>query len=775
MRVLILAVACVFCAVIANAATIHVPADHPTIQAGIDSASSGDTVLVAPGTYLENIDFMGKLVVVISSDGTGSTVIRAASPTQAVVSFVSGEPKGAAISGFTVTGSGFGGVFCDGSSPTVMGNVVTGNSSDRDNNSPGIDLNNTTDALIKGNLIRANNADSYGAAIHLEYSSWNDTICYNVIYGNTGVGEIRALGTISGTVIYNNTISVTTHSGITNQGSGPLEARNNIVFFADPWAMQGDFLAEYNCTFNNVGDYNFTPGVGNIYGDALFVDTVNHDYNLLSGSQCIDAGDPDSQYDDPDGTRNDMGAFYRPHDSSDIDGDSILSIDDNCVYTYNPNQVDTDGDDVGDVCDNCPGVANADQADGDYDGFGDMCDTCTDFDGDGYGDPGFPINICPDDNCPLAYNVSQEDLDIDGVGDSCDNCLSAYNPDQENSDSDQHGDSCDNCPQVSNPGQEDVNGDGIGDACDTISCADIDGSGDIDIGDLFYFYRYLFEGGPAPDFLGVADLDRCTGINVLDFCRFCEYLFCGWGPPYCDNMSECPPTPSGEITVDHVDGLLQGDTVQTGRLITFYLRFYNDLSNTVEDLTNGFRVYSPSGATWTTTTALGTYAFGYFFYWGDVINYYGVTGSATDTIGIGGACMSISGGIPQGFDTITHTITIGPIPQEYSGGEICLDSCWFPPHGQWLWSSGCYPYEPSWDGPHCFAIKYCCEVRGDVDYSGACDVGDLTYLVAYLFQGGPEPLCMEAADIDGSSSIDVADLAYLVAYLFLGGPAPPPC
>lgn len=45
---------------------IHVPADYPTIQAGIDAATNGDTVLVDTGTYVENINYMGKSIVIAS-------------------------------------------------------------------------------------------------------------------------------------------------------------------------------------------------------------------------------------------------------------------------------------------------------------------------------------------------------------------------------------------------------------------------------------------------------------------------------------------------------------------------------------------------------------------------------------------------------------------------------------------------------------------------------------------------------------------------------------
>jgi hypothetical protein len=94
---------------------IHVPAQAPTIQQGMDLAQTGDTVLVAEGHYYEQISFKGKAITVASEfimDGDTShiskTIIDGSQHVDpdsgSVVYFVNGETKNSVLYGFTITG-----------------------------------------------------------------------------------------------------------------------------------------------------------------------------------------------------------------------------------------------------------------------------------------------------------------------------------------------------------------------------------------------------------------------------------------------------------------------------------------------------------------------------------------------------------------------------------------------------------------------------------------------------------------------------------------------
>ncbi len=304
---------------------INVPADQPTIQVGIDASTIADTVLVQPGTYVENINFNGKLITLGSlflttqdSSYILSTIIDGNAASR-VVSFVSSENSSAILNGFTITNgsSSYGaGIYCNGASPTLVNLLIKENTAI--SGGGGVSCYHASPTFKNVTLIN-NHTDSQGGGIYC--------------YGNSN-------SLIENVTISNNTATV--GGGIWSHTSEP-NIINSILWNNSPWEIDLNSSAitvsysdieggEAGIAINNNCTVNWLDG--NIDEDPLFVDAGNGDYNLTEGSPCIDAGDPSSPL-DPDGTTADMGAWFYDQSSA-IEENEIQNVNYNLSNYPNP-------------------------------------------------------------------------------------------------------------------------------------------------------------------------------------------------------------------------------------------------------------------------------------------------------------------------------------------------------------------------------------------------------------------------------------------------------
>ena len=199
---------------------INIPQDYSTIQAGIDAASDGDALLVAAGTYYENIDFGGKNIIITSEEGPEETIINGGFEGSAVV-IRNGEGSDAVLHGFTITNgmSGLsmteqnpelyphgGGVSIFDASPTISYNIITKNASVDFGGGISID-GESARPLIVNNRIRENITHYHAAGISVKDGA-TPIIRGNTITDNTcetSSGGILVLGR-SGGLIENNYI-----------------------------------------------------------------------------------------------------------------------------------------------------------------------------------------------------------------------------------------------------------------------------------------------------------------------------------------------------------------------------------------------------------------------------------------------------------------------------------------------------------------------------------------------------------------------------------------
>jgi len=212
--------------VVSAQTTIHVPGDQATIQGAINVANNGDTVLVAPGTYYENINFKGKAITVTSSGGTAVTAIDGGG-NESVVTFTSGEGSSSVLNGFTLQHGAAspnnrymgGGIYVSGGSPVITNNIVQYNTSC--GGGFGIGLYFSSPLIQNNSIVNNNNRNAScsggdGGGILVGGAGTaqiiGNVVANNAAFSGDGGGiELFAAGT---PVIRNNVISGNTASGL---------------------------------------------------------------------------------------------------------------------------------------------------------------------------------------------------------------------------------------------------------------------------------------------------------------------------------------------------------------------------------------------------------------------------------------------------------------------------------------------------------------------------------------------------------------------------------
>ena len=311
---------------------------YNTIQEAINASPDGDTVIVLPGTYFENVEVNFRNLVL------GSRYMDTEDPAYITSTIIDGNNTGKALFFRQSTGTieGF----------TMQHGLVN------DYGGGGIHTLEA-DVVISNCFITDNHhtlAENYYAG-GLACMGGNVTIDHCTVTGNTSVNGTGAIVAGYGNINIMNSL-MTNNSGVksfdfSSEAGNIINttlAGNYGLFSAVSSAMTIQNCIVWNTTSESndlgmIGTVNYTnsaylmPGTGNTAVNPLFQNPALGDYHLRLGSPCIDAGNPDPSYNDPDDTRNDMGFYGGPQGTSYTYNDAPPIIEEVILF---PNYVGSD-------------------------------------------------------------------------------------------------------------------------------------------------------------------------------------------------------------------------------------------------------------------------------------------------------------------------------------------------------------------------------------------------------------------------------------------------
>lgn len=284
--------------------TIFVPTDAPTLQAAVNMTTAGETISILPGTYTGTTFISGKRVHVISRDGLGTVTLESAGDLIVINNFSSTTPI--VFDGLEFRTSG--------------GRGVASSFADFEIRNCRFLHAGGSMLHFSGELGTLRNCEFY------EMSSQHGGSSYGILIDNFGqlvmercifyeLSYPQTFLTTSGSVSIVNNTFYQCQGGLDLTGGAPVAGAilNNVFAFISGTAIttnaSGPYI-DYNLYyFNGSNVSGASVGPGSITGDPMLIDPSVHNFMPDASSACVDAGHPSGVYNDPDGTRNDIGAI----------------------------------------------------------------------------------------------------------------------------------------------------------------------------------------------------------------------------------------------------------------------------------------------------------------------------------------------------------------------------------------------------------------------------------------------------------------------------------